>query len=513
MKAAKSTLYFILALSLLAQTAFARQSSKEYVGGEVLVKYKSGTVDASVFETNNRIGATVVERFPDLGWQRVKLPAGLSVSRALALYKSSVEVETAQPNFIYRLSATPNDTSFGSLYGMQRISAPAAWDLSTGSANVVVANIDTGARYTHPDLAANMWRNPGETQNNGIDDDGNGFVDDYYGYDFFANDSDPMDEHGHGTHTAGTIGAVGNNNLGVTGVSWNVRLMTIKIYDARGDSTSAILINAYNYVRLMKNRGVNIRVTNNSYGGCNEACGYDQATKDALDALGDAGVLQVFAAGNNGRDIDAQPFYPASYTTPSILTVAASDQNDNRAGFSNFGATGVDVAAPGVSVLSTILSASDYGSLSGTSMASPHTAGTAALLAAYNPNLSTASLKATLMNTVDRLPQWNNVIKTGGRVNAANALQNQTVCSFSLSKTAQLAPTKGGYFTVDVTAAPNCDYSAKSNAKWIHISNPDSLSLSGNKTITFRVAFNQSITRVSTITIAGVVLTVRQSRV
>ena len=510
MKAVKFTIYFVLAVLLSAQIAFAQKSSKVYVEGELLVKYKSGTASAPVLETNNKIGATVVEEFSDLGWQRVKLPASLSVNQAVARYKNFTEVETAQPNFIYRLAATPNDTSFGQLYGMQRISAPTAWNLSTGSEAVVVANIDTGIRYTHPDLAANMWRNAGETNNNGIDDDGNGFVDDYYGYDFFANDSDPMDEHGHGTHTAGTIGAVGNNNLGVTGVNWNVRLMTIKIYDAGGNSTSAILINAYNYVRLMKNRGVNIRVTNNSYGGCNEACGFDQATKDALDALGNADILQVFAAGNSGRNIDTAPFYPASYTTPSILTAAASDQNDNRASFSNFGTTSVDVAAPGVGILSTILSAGNYGTASGTSMASPHTAGSAALLAAYNPNLSAASLKATLMNTVDQLPQWNGVIKTGGRVNVANALQNQTVCNFALSKSSQFAPTKGGYFSVDVTAAPNCDYSAKSNSNWVHISNPESLS--GNKTITFRVSINPTITRASTITIAGVALTVRQSR-
>lgn len=512
MKAVRFTFYFLLAFSLLAQITVAQKSSKVYVEGELLVKYKSGTASAPVLETNSKIGTTVVEEFPDLGWQRVKLPADLSVTQAVSQYKNFAEVETAQPNFIYHLAATPNDTSFGSLYGMQKISAPAAWDFSTGSEAVVVADIDTGIRYTHPDLAANMWRNAGEIANNGIDDDGNGFVDDYYGYDFFANDSDPMDENGHGTHTAGTIGAVGNNNLGVVGVNWNVRLMAIKIYDAGGNSTSAILINAYNYVRLMKNRGVNIRVTNNSYGGCAEACDYDQATKDALDALGNADVLQVFAAGNNGRNIETLPFYPASYTSPSILTAAASDQNDNRASFSNFGTTSVDVAAPGVSILSTILSAANYGTLSGTSMASPHTAGSAALLAAYNPNLSAASLKATLMNTVDQLPQWNGVIKTGGRINVANALQNQTVCNYSLSKSSQFAPTKGGYFTVNVTAAPNCDYSAQSNSNWVHISNPDALSLSGNKTITFRVSFNRTITRVSTITIAGITFSVRQSR-
>ena len=510
MKAVKFTIYFILAFSLLAQWAFAQKSSNVFVEGELLVKYKSGTASTPIREKNNKIGAVVIENFSDLGWQRVKLPSDLSVNQAISRYKNFVEVETAQPNFIYHLAATPNDASFGNLYGMQRISAPTAWDLSTGSATVVVANIDTGIRYTHEDLAANMWRNPGETPNNGIDDDGNGFVDDYYGYDFFSNDSDPMDENGHGTHTSGTIGAVGNNSVGVAGVNWNVRLMAIKIYNAGGDSTSAILINAYNYVRMMKNRGVNIRVTNNSYGGCNEACGFDQATKDAIDALGNADVLQVFAAGNNGRNIELGPFYPASYTSPSILTVAASDQNDMRAGFSNFGITSVDVAAPGVSVLSTILSATNYGTLSGTSMATPHVAGSAALLAAFNPNLSAASLKATLMNTVDQLPQWNGVNKTGGRINVANALQNQTICNFTLNKSAQFAPTKGGYFTVDVTAPLNCDYSAKSNVNWIHLSNAESLS--GNKTIAFRVSVNPTITRVSTLTIGGVGLTVRQSR-
>jgi hypothetical protein len=153
-------------------------------------------------------------------------------------------------------------------------------------------DIDTGANYNHPDLAANMWTNPGEINGNMIDDDGNGFVDDFYGWDFRFNDSDPFDQHGHGTHTSGTIGAVGNNGVGVVGVNWTVRLMTIKIYSAAAtDTTSAQLIAAYQYVLMMKNRGINIRVTNNSYGGCPETCGYDQATKDAIDALGNAGIL------------------------------------------------------------------------------------------------------------------------------------------------------------------------------------------------------------------------------
>ena len=503
---------FIYCFALLflfgGQFAFAQYNSEVYADGELLVKYKNGAASASAFSMNAQIGATVLEEFPDLGWQRVKLPANLSVNQALSSYKSSAAVEIAQPNFYYHLLSTTNDARFSELYGMQKIFAPEAWDLSTGSAATVVANIDTGIAYNHEDLAANMWRNPGETPGNDIDDDNNGFVDDYYGYDFFSNDSDPSDAGSHGTHTSGTIGAVGNNSLGVVGVSWNVRLMAIKIYSPNGyDTTSAQLINAYNYVRMMKNRGVNIRVTNNSYGGCAEACDYDQATKDAIDALGDAGVLQVFSVGNSGQNVDTTPNYPSSYTSPSILAVAASDQNDNRPGFSNFGATGVDLAAPGIVILSTV-SSGGYGFSSGTSMAAPHVTGAAALLASYNPTLSAASLKATLMNTVDILPQWNGVVKTGGRLNVAKALQNPTICTFTLSGSSQSISSAGGTFSFDLTAPPNCDYAAISNANWITVTGGGS----GSGTVSYSIAANKGVARTGTLFVAGQTFTVNQSK-
>ncbi len=506
-----------LLLLFSAQFIFAQYNSEVYADGELLVKYKNkyknGTASESAFSMNAQMGATVLEEFPDLGWQRVKLPAGLSVNQAVSSYKSSAEVEIAQPNFYYHLLNTSNDARFSELYAMQKISAPAAWDLSTGSAATVVANIDTGIAYNHEDLAANMWRNSGETPGNGVDDDGNGFVDDYYGYDFFYNDSDPIDDAGgHGTHTSGTIGAVGNNSLGVVGVNWNVRLMAIKIYSPNGsDSTSAMLINAYNYIRMMKNRGVNIRVTNNSYGGCGEACGYDQATKDAIDALGDTGVLQVFAAGNNGRDVEATAFYPASYTSPSILSVAASDQFDNRVGFSNFGATGIDLAAPGAGILSTYNSSyNSYTTFSGTSMAAPHVTGAAALLASYNPNLSAASLKATLMNSVDALPQWNGLVKSGGRLNVAKALRNPTICNYTLSGNSQSISSVGGTYSLDITAPSNCDFSIVSDTSWITVTSGNTGS--GNGTLTFTIPSNSSgASRVGTITVAGQTFTVNQA--
>jgi serine protease len=493
----------------------AQSKADKYVPDEVLIKMDSSSAERRVVDSLTSQGVKVVERFADLGWQRLKIPAGMSVDEAVARYQKLDGVSAVQPNYYYHLLVTPNDPQFtaAGMYGLAKISAPLAWDTTTGSSAVVVANIDTGAKYTHEDLAANMWTNPGETNGNGIDDDGNGFIDDFYGYDFFFNDPDPLDQHGHGTHTSGTIGAVGNNALGVVGVNWNVKIMTIKIYDNDGfGTTAAMLINAYNYVRLMKNRGINIRVTNNSYGGCDEACGYDQATKDALDAMGNAGILNVFAAGNNNANNDtvAAPSYPATYTSPSVLAVASSTNTDIRSGFSSWGPISVDLAAPGSGILSTVMNVSNYGSMSGTSMATPHVTGAAALLSAHNPNLSVASLKATLMNTVDVLANWNGVVKSGGRLNVANALQNQTVCSFGLSTNAVTAITKGGYYSVDMTAGQNCDYSIKSNVNWIKVSGSDASS--GNGTVTFRVGFNPTISRVGTLTIAGQTVTVTQSR-
>ena len=513
MKSIRSLL-FLTVFVLTTNAAFAQYKSNFYVEGEVLVKFKNGTASQFARSANIQIGASVLEEFTDLKWQRVKLPAGLSVRDAITRYENFAEVEYVQPNFYYHLLATPNDSQYtnSAMYGLGKIGAPSAWDLSTGSSDIVVADIDTGMRYTHEDLAANAWKNTGEIPNDNIDNDGNGFIDDYYGWDFFYNDSNPFDDAGgHGTHTAGTIGAVGNNGVGVVGVNWNVKIMPVKIYSPAGtDSTSTMLVNAYNYVRMMKMRGVNIRVTNNSYGGCGEACGYDQATKDALDAMGDADILNVFAAGNSNTNNEVSPHYPSNYTSPSVLAVAASTSTDAKASFSSYGVVSVDLAAPGSGVRSTYASSdSSYANLSGTSMATPHVAGAAALLASYNPQLSAQSLKATLMNTVDVLPAWNGLVKTGGRLNVANALQNQTVCNLVLDRTSQQVFPEGGTFTINITAPANCDYAVKSNAFFVTITdgNPGS----GNDSVIFSVNSNSSLPRQGTITIGDQAFTVSQT--
>ncbi|MCM3872635.1 MAG: S8 family serine peptidase [Pyrinomonadaceae bacterium] len=428
------SLLLMLALMQLGGDSGSTQSltvQGDYAPGELLVKVHGD--NSNPREKLARVGLETLASFSTLGWQRVRLPPGMTVEEGLARYRGFSGIERVQPNFIYRTQATPNDPRFlnNELYGLTRIQAPVAWDTSTGNASVVVAVIDLGADYNHEDLSANMWRNPGETgldsggQNkatNAVDDDGNGYVDDVFGVDTINHDSNPLDDGGHGTHVAGTIGATGNNGVGVVGVNWSVRIMAIKSHGADGNGTSASVVEAFQYAAMMRRRGINVRVTNNSWGGAPEAANYDQALKDAIDAAGNAGILNVCAAGNSGRDNDAMPFYPASYESPSIIAVAASDQNDNRAGFSSTGATSVDLAAPGVSILSTF--PGSYVSLSGTSMATPHVSGAAALLWAHAPYLTVSQVKESLTNSVDVLPQWAGLTVTGGRLNLARAVQN-----------------------------------------------------------------------------------------
>ncbi|MFN7768903.1 MAG: S8 family serine peptidase [Planctomycetaceae bacterium] len=326
------------------------------------------------------------------------------------------------------LARLPNDPSFSQLWGLENlggggkvadadIDAPAAWDVTTGSSSVVVGIIDTGIDYNHPDLAANIWTNPGEIAGDGIDNDANGFVDDIHGWDFFNEDSNPFDDNGHGTHVAGTIGAVGNNGVGVVGVNWNVKMMGLKFLSGSGSGFSSDAIRAVNYATLMRERGVNVVATNNSWGGG----GYDAAMESAIRAAGDQGVLFVAAAGNDGANIETAGFYPASYNLDTIVSVAATTSSDTLAGFSNYGVTRVDLGAPGAAIYST-LPGNTYGTYSGTSMATPQVAGVVALAAAQFPGATSLQLKQAVMDSGDSLAALAGKTISGKRLNAASTL-------------------------------------------------------------------------------------------
>ena len=338
-------------------------------------------------------------------------------------------VRFAEPDSIVSTCATlPNDPSFSQLWGLNNtgqsggtadadIDAPEAWDLGTGSTSVVVGVIDTGVDYTHPDLAANIWSNPVEVVN-GIDDDGNGYIDDVRGWDFYAADANPMDENGHGTHVSGTIGAVGNNGLGVVGVNWRCSIMPLRFLGPSGSGATSDAIDALYYALGLRQRGVNVRVTNNSWGGA----GNEQALEAAISANATGGILFAAAAGNYGTDNDASPFYPASYPESNIIAVAATDSSDGLAYFSQYGLTSVDLGAPGVSIFSTLPNG-QYGLNSGTSMATPHVSGVLALMASLSPDSDAATLRHALLAGVDRVPSLTTRTVSGGRLNAFGAIR------------------------------------------------------------------------------------------
>ena len=337
-------------------------SPADYVPDELLVKFKSDIEKGSIQKAHALLGANKMKEFKFIRFQHIKLPAGMSVEEGIQKYLQNPDVEYVQPNYILRIkTTTPNDTGYANLWGLHNtgqtvnntsgivdadIDAPEAWDITTGSDNVVIAVIDSGVAYDHPDLKDNIWTNPGETScTDGIDNDGNGYVDDCKGWDFVGNDNAPYDFNGHGTHISGTIAAKGNNGLGVVGVNWNVRIMPIRTLDASGSGTTANLISGIQYATQ---GGANII----NYSGGNYS--YNQALFDAITDFGQTGGLFISASGNESNNNDLYPLYPGSYSSPYIISVAATDQNDTLASFSNYGATSVDVGAPGVNIYSTL---------------------------------------------------------------------------------------------------------------------------------------------------------------
>jgi subtilisin family serine protease/PKD repeat protein len=359
---------------------------------------------------------------------KIELQKGRTVEEALALLRKDPSVEYAEPNYLVRALGIPDDARFGEQWGLHNtgqtggiadadIDAPEAWDVTTGSRDVVVAVIDTGVDYTHPDLAANLWTNPGELAGNGVDDDGNGVIDDVHGFNAITGGGDPMDDNNHGTHCAGILGAHGHNGAGVAGVSWEVSIMAIKFLSGAGSGTTADAIEGINYAVGMKNAGVNLRVLSNSWGGG----AFSQALLDSIEAAGAADLLFVAAAGNSASNNDVTPSYPAGYPSANIVAVASTDRNDVIASSSSYGLTTVDLGAPGREILSTI-AGNAYAVFSGTSMATPHVAGAAALVLSVNPTLVTAELKDLLLTTGDPNASLAGKTVSGRRLNLANAV-------------------------------------------------------------------------------------------
>jgi subtilisin family serine protease len=406
-----------------AKFVLSQMGKGKYKEGELLVKFKSGVVKTASTKVHQSIGASTLKRFqvvPEL--ELVQLPAGTSIKDAVTKYMSDPLVEYAEPNYIRKASATiPNDQFFSQQWALHNtgtfaggfadadIDAIEAWDITTGSSQIIIAVLDTGIDFNHADLSGNICLSWEECR----------------GWNFVANNN-PMDDHYHGTFVSGIIGAKTNNFIGIAGMMWNVKIMPVKFLDRDGEGTVADEIASIQYAI---SKGA--KIINASYSGD----AFSQAEYDAIAAANAAGVLLMAAAGNGGDDDigdnnDFIPQYPASYSLPNILAIAATDQNDRRASFSNFGLNTVHVAAPGVYILSTIptfFHPSGYFFLSGTSASTPHVSGLAGLLYTYYSHFTPAQIRGTILRYVDVLPTLSGWIQTGGRINGYRAISSLLV--------------------------------------------------------------------------------------
>ncbi len=413
---------FCVAITVAWVIRAGGQQPQTYVPSEVIIKLNPSIPAADATAVRASLNAVVKRRFESIGAELWRIN-GVSVMDAISRFTNDPRVVYIEPNFVVRAIETiPNDPRFDELWGMHNtgqtggtpdadIDAPEAWDLAKNS-DVIVGVIDTGVDYNHVDLSTNIFVNAGEIAANNIDDDGNGFVDDVRGWDFINNDNNPMDDNGHGTHCSGTIGAIGNNGVGVAGVCWTVKIMPLKFLDAGGFGNTGDAIEAVEYGTMM-----GVKLTSNSWGGG----GFSQGLLDAIEAAGDAGILFVAAAGNASSNNDNFPFFPASYDAENIISVASTDDQDHLSGFSNFGLNTVDLGAPGSDILSTF-PGNSYGVISGTSMATPHVSGAVCLLWAAAPEFTAAEVKQTVLESVDVIPALQGRTVTGGRLNVFNII-------------------------------------------------------------------------------------------
>jgi subtilisin family serine protease len=371
------------------------------------------------------------------GLELIEDEEGKSAETVIAEYSALPEVEYAEKIFRIQLEeesaksepVLPNDPRFSEQWALANdgqdggtrgadISAVGAWATTTGNSKVVVAVLDSGVDYTHPDLENNIWTRPGNIKE--YNDRNLGEIDDVHGYNALENDGNPMDQNGHGTHCAGIIGAEGGNSEGITGVNWTVQIMPLRFMDANGSGTTKDAIEAINYVIDRRKAGVNVRIISASWGSTQKS----RALEDVIKKAYEAGILFVAASGNASVDNDKSPHYPSSYNVGNVISVAALDRNDQLTSFSNFGAKSVHIGAPGKDILSTWLD-HEFRTASGTSMATPVVAGVAALVLANDPQMSVDELRQHVLDSVDKLPGLKGKTVTGGRINAAKAVGGQ----------------------------------------------------------------------------------------
>tara|TARA_R110002072_G_scaffold534_8_gene4276 strand:+ start:26159 stop:27853 length:1695 start_codon:yes stop_codon:yes gene_type:complete len=442
----------LLAAGLLSLATLPVHASVDSVPGELIVKLKKG-VEKSFFSEQKGLGLELKETL-NLSYGKlyvVKADQNSLVNVQNVLSQNN-DVEYVEPNFIYSIIDTkevsavdsllsslnpvqrsfnsPNDPKFGELWGLKNtgsnepggrspgragadVNALNAWEITKGSRNVKVAVIDTGIDYNHPDLVGNMWVNEAEKNGEaGVDDDGNGYVDDIHGYDFANNDGDPIDGHSHGTHCAGTIGAVHNNGVGVAGVMADVTLVAVKFLTDSGSGSTANAIKSIDYATK-----VGVDIMSNSWGGG----GRSEALKEAIERAAEAGIIFTAAAGNSSTDNDSRPHYPSNYQVENVVSVAAHTAQDTLASFSCYGKRTVHIAAPGHNILSTVKNGG-YKAYSGTSMATPHVSGVLGLLVSHEGRMPHAEMKERLLATSIPVASYRGKTINGGRINAYNLL-------------------------------------------------------------------------------------------
>ena len=453
LKATRQILRVAAACVLLQAVAYSQSPqtvsvSPDQAGGpayhpsRVIVKFRGTPAALPGSVSDHALGST--------GVHVVGNPPGLSVVEALKRYRATPNVIYAEPDYAVATTATPNDWLWGQQWDMTKIAAPAAWNTQTDASNVIVAVIDTGVDFTHPDLQNNLWTNPangshGFTCMNGVCAAGG------------------QDDFGHGTHVAGTIGAVANNSAGIAGINWRASILSCKFLGADGSGSVSDAVLCINQIGLLKQQGFNVRVTSNSWGGG----GFSQALKDAMAAVEAAGIINVCAAGNSGLNADMAPMYPGGYDNRGILSVLATDANDSGASFTNYGVASVDIAAPGVSTLSTVPTGtctlcdpSGYKLLSGTSMATPHVSAVLAALFHLNPALTAYQARDVLLdpNSYDAVAdQRGSMSSTGGRLNFQKAIANPLLMAPQLNNFPVMVPVSNVFAnagdTITLTAA------------------------------------------------------------